>query len=81
MKKKVQAIFLKIQRWNPFVLKYRARKSIKKRFLACASRVEKQKENCCASDRPWQHSFWLNATTNQQCRGANLSNTMIANKS
>jgi hypothetical protein len=54
-------------------------KSIKKRFLARAPRIEQQKQNCCASDRPWQRSIWPNATTNQQSRGTSLSIKIIAN--
>jgi hypothetical protein len=78
MKKKVQAIILQIQRWSPFFQNITL-KLIKKRFLARASRIEQQKQNRRASDRLWQPSFWPNATTNEQSRGAALSNTMIAN--
>ena len=34
-------------------------KSIKKCFLARASHIKQQKQNHCASDRPWQRSFLL----------------------
>jgi hypothetical protein len=37
------------------------------------------KQNRCASDRPWQHSFWPNATTNQQSPGTSLTSKIIAN--
>jgi hypothetical protein len=49
MQKKVTAIFLQINRWSSFSPKI-ARKSIKKRFLARASRIEQQKQNRSASD-------------------------------
>jgi hypothetical protein len=55
------------------------RKLIKKCFLARPSGIKQQKQNRSASDRPWQHSFWPNTTTNQQYRGTSLSIKIIAN--
>ena len=43
------------------------------------TKQQKQKQNCCASDQPWQRSFWPNTTTNQQSRGTSLSSKIIAN--
>jgi hypothetical protein len=37
-----------------------------------------QKQNGCASDQPWQRSFWPNTTTNQQYCGTSLSMKIIA---
>jgi hypothetical protein len=38
-----------------------------------------QKQNRCASDQPWQRSFWPNTTTNQQSRRTSLTSKIIAN--
>jgi hypothetical protein len=38
-----------------------------------------KKQNCCASDRPWQRSFWPNTTTNQQYHSTSRSIKIIAN--
>jgi hypothetical protein len=77
MKKSRPPIFLQIQRWSSFSKK-RARKLFQKRFLTRRSSVKQQKQNCCASGRPWQCSFWPNTTTNQQYRGKSLSIKIIA---
>jgi hypothetical protein len=58
--------------------KKRARKLFQKRFLTRRLSVIHQKQNRCASDRPWQRSFWPNTTTNQQYRGTSLSMKIIA---
>jgi hypothetical protein len=78
MEKSDLPIILQIYIVAPFRQKARA-ESIKKRFLARASHIEQQKQNRCASDRPWQRSFWPNTTTNQQFRGTSLSIKIIAN--
>jgi hypothetical protein len=49
-------------------------------FLVRArTKQQQQIQNCCASDRPWQRSFWPNTTTNQQSRGTSLTSKIIAN--
>jgi hypothetical protein len=48
-------------------------------LCAYIKQQQQQKQNCCASDQPWQRSFWPNATTNQQSRGTSLTRKMIAN--
>jgi hypothetical protein len=53
-------------------------KSFQKRFLTRRSSVIQQKQNRCASDRPWKRSFWPNTTTKQQYRGTSLSMKIIA---
>jgi hypothetical protein len=78
MKKKVQAIFLKIQYWSSF-LPSNCGQIDKKRFLACALHTKQQKQNCCASGRLWPCSIWPNATSNQQLRGIGLCTKTIAN--
>jgi hypothetical protein len=75
MKKKVQAIFLKIQRWSSFSPKNRAQID-QKSFLDRAPRMEQQKQKRCASGRPWQRAVWPYTTTNQQSGSTSLSHTM-----
>jgi hypothetical protein len=53
-------------------------KSFKDCFLTCRSSIKQQNQNRCASDRPWQRSFWPNPTTNQQYCGTSLSIKIIA---
>jgi hypothetical protein len=40
---------------------------------------QQQKQNCCASDQPWQRLFWPNTRTNQQSCGTSLTSKIIAN--
>jgi hypothetical protein len=43
------------------------------------SKQQQQKQNRCASNQPWQRSFWPNTTTNQQSCGTSLTSKIIAN--
>jgi hypothetical protein len=61
----------------PFRQKH-ASKLFKKRFLTRRSSITEQKQNHCASNRPWQRSFLPNTTTNQQYRGTSLSIKIVA---
>jgi hypothetical protein len=53
---------------------------IQKFTSSCArTKQQQQKQNRCASDQPWQRSFWPDATTNQQSGGTSLTYKIIAN--